>query len=185
MSRSPHDRLDWTLEMQQHHHRHHPADHVDTENAARDAPAELEKRRARLRTQILILLQEAAERTNHDLTMGADEYRLCEVSGYFTGPLYIGRAACNPIAYELRANGQALGDTLFVEITHGGLIEASLGPFRPAIHEAHRGRVHFGWHPMPLFEFDKEAASELMLRYRAAVRTRWPIRRDRFRDQEA
>jgi hypothetical protein len=179
MSRSPQDQPDRILEMQPQLHRQHPADHVETESAARDF-AELDKRR--FRTQISTLLQEAAERANHDLITGAEEYQLCDVSGYFTGPLYIGGAACNPIAYELRANGQAVGETLFVELTHGGLIEASLGPFRPAIHDAHRGRVHFGWSPMPLFQFDKEAAAELMSRYRAAVRTRWPFRRDRFRD---
>jgi hypothetical protein len=187
MLRSPQDQPDRILEKQPQQHRQHLADHVETESAARD-PAELEKRRARFRMQILTLIQEAAERANHDLTTGAEEYRLCDVSGYFTGPLYSGGAVCNPIAYELWVNGQALGETLFVELTHGGLVEASLGPFRPAIHEAHRSRVHFGWYPMPLFQFDKEAASELMFRYRAAVRTRWPLHRDRssgFRNQEA
>jgi hypothetical protein len=187
MSRSPQDQRDRILEMQPQQHRQHPADHVEIESGARD-PAELEKRQARFRMQVFTLIQDAAERANHDLTTGAEEYQLCDVSGYFTGPLYIGGAACNPIAYELWANGQALGETLFVELTRGGLVEASLGPFRPAIHEAHRGRVHFGWYPMPLFRFDKEAALELMFRYRAAVRTRWPLRVDRFRgfrNQEA
>ncbi|HEX3405495.1 MAG TPA: hypothetical protein VHT74_34735 [Acetobacteraceae bacterium] len=100
---------------------------------------------------------------------------MCEVSGYFTGPLYVGGSACNPIAYELRVNGRELGETLLLELTHDGMVEAFLGPLRPTVPGGHTTRIDFGWRPVPLHGFDAAIASDLVLRYVAAVAAQWPL----------
>jgi hypothetical protein len=101
---------------------------------------------------------------------------LAEISGYFTGPLYPGGTACNPLAYELRVDGQKVGETLLVEMTHQGMIEAALGPFPPTVPEGHPTRVNFGWAPVPLDKFDANIASDRVVRYIAALTARWPVR---------
>ena len=75
---------------------------------------------------------------------------LSEVSGYFTGPLFVGGSARNPIAYELRKNGREAGETLIVELTSEGMIAAFLGPFRPTVSEGHTTRLNLGWRPVSL-----------------------------------
>jgi hypothetical protein len=121
------------------------------------------------------------ERANRHLAKRPEGYQLCEVSGYFTGPLHVGGSACNPIAFELRANGREEGETLIVELTHDGMLEAFLGPLRPVESQTHITRINFGWRPVPLHRFDAEIASELVLRYLTAVTARWPLARETSR----
>jgi hypothetical protein len=80
------------------------------------------------------------------------------------------------LAYELRVDGQKVGETLLVEMTHQGMIEAALGPFPPTVPEGHPTRVNFGWAPVPLDKFDANIASDLVVRYIAALTARWPVR---------
>ena len=74
---------------------------------------------------------------------------LSEVSGYFTGPLFVGGSARNPIAYELRKNGREAGETLIVELTSEGMIAAFLRP-SPTVSEGHTTGLNLGWRPVSL-----------------------------------
>jgi hypothetical protein len=67
-----------------------------------------------------------------------------------------------------------MGETLIVELTDDGMIEASLGPYRPTVHGAHTSRVSFGARPIPLYQFDERNASELIIRYLASITARLP-----------
>jgi hypothetical protein len=116
-------------------------------------------------------------RANRHLASRPEKCQFCEVSGYLTGPLYIGGSDCNPIAYELRADGQPVGETLILILTQDGMLEAFLGPFHPSICETHTTCVDFGWPRIPLNLFNAKRASELVVQYLAAVTTRWPLGR--------
>ena len=116
-------------------------------------------------------------RANRHLARRSENWRLCEVSGYFTGPLFVGGSACNPIAFELRVNASSVGETLIVELTHNGMIEAFLGPLRPGEPEAHTMRQDFGWEPIPVQNFGYDNAHDLVLRYVNAVTIHVPLDR--------
>ena len=115
------------------------------------------------------------ERANLHLEKRPEKCQLCEISGYFTGPLYAGGSTCNPIAYELRIDGQEVGETLIVELTHDGMIDVSLGPFRPHAPEAHSTRDDFGCRPIPLRMFNATSAADIVVRYVTAVAARWSL----------
>ena len=97
------------------------------------------------------------------------------MSAHFADPWYLGHTICNPITYELRVEGEKVGETLVIELTQAGMIEASLGPPGPSVIGAHTSRVELGFHPIPLFSFDAKNAKELLVQYLRATIQRWPI----------
>ena len=175
MSESLEHQLDLTMDMRRQRHRQHEAELAQAEKAIRDGHLELERRQTRFSTEVRSLIRDVVEQANRHLATRRENCQICEVSGYFTGPLYIGGTACNPIAYELLVDGQNEGETLIVELTHDGMIEAFLGPFRPSVPEAHTARIDIGWRPIPLARFNAKAAAELVIRYLGAITTRRPL----------
>jgi len=175
MSPSFERQLDLTLDVRQQHRLQRQAERAQAERAIQDSHEALEHRQASFCTHVRTLIHAAVERANRHLGKRAEKCQLCEVSGYFTGPLYVGGSACNPIAYELRVNGRELGETLLLELTHDGMVEAFLGPLRPTVPGGHTMRIDFGWRPVPLHGFDAAIASDLVLRYVAAVAAQWPL----------
>ena len=175
MSESLERRLDVTLDSREDRHRQHETELDRAENAIRDSHRELEAQQVKFATEIRSLIRQGVEQANTHLHARPEHCEFCEVSGYLTGPLFVGGRGCNPIAYELRVNGQEVGETLIVELTHEGMIEAYLGPFRPTVPEADTTRIEFGWSPVPLHAFTAQHASELIVQYLNAVTTRWPL----------
>ena len=131
------DRLDLVLDSHPQRLRQHKAERVQRETTIRDAHAELAHKQEKFGTEVRSLLEQAVGRANRHLATRPEKCRLGEVSGYLTGPLFVGGSACNPIAYELMRDGQEVGETLIVELTNEGMIEAFLGPFRPTVSEGH------------------------------------------------
>jgi hypothetical protein len=82
---------------------------------------------------------------------------------------------CDPIAYELRVDGEKVGETLIIELTQAGMIEASLGPPGPSVIGTPTSGVELGFHPIPLFSFDAKNAKQLLVQYLRAIIKRWPI----------
>jgi hypothetical protein len=170
------DRLDVAFETRRQRRMQRDAEQAQSENAIHESHAELERRQARFCTEIRSLVEKAVARANQHLAKRPEKCRLLEVSGYFTGPLYRGGAACNPIAYQLQSNGRDIGETLIIELTHDGIIEAFLGPFPPAMPEGHTARLELGWTPVPLNRFNSVSCSELLIRFVNAVTAQWPLR---------
>jgi hypothetical protein len=177
MSETLERQVDLTLDTRNQRRRQYEAEIAQTERAIRDHHIEAELRQMKFQTEVRQLIRDAVATANHHMATRPEECEFCEVSGYLTGPLYMGVSACNPISYELRVNGQEVGETLVVELSHGGLIEASLGSLRPTMPEARSSRIDFGWHPIPLFQFNARSASDLVVRYLAAITKRWPLGR--------
>jgi hypothetical protein len=175
MSESLERRLDSTLNIREQRRRQYEAELAQAEKTIRDARAEFERRQTRFSAEVRPLIQRAAEQANRHLAARPERCHFCEVSGYFTGPLYPGGSACNPIAYELQVDGHEVGEVLIVELTHEGMIEVFLGPFRPPVHEAHTTRIDLGWRLVPLYSFNADHASDILVRYLAAVIARWPL----------
>ena len=94
--------------------------------AARELHAKREGDQTRFLTMVRPLIEQAVERANRHLSKRPERCEFCEISGQYTGPLYVGGSGCNPIAYQLRADGATVGETLLVELTHDGMIEAWL-----------------------------------------------------------
>jgi hypothetical protein len=117
-------------------------------------------------------MQAAAEQANQHLATRSEGCRVCEVSGYFTGSWFPGGCACNPIAYELRVNGQVLGEALVLQLTHDGMIEGHLVPIGPSGSQPEGCRL---WHPIPLYEFAAKDASDILVRYMTAITMRWQL----------
>jgi hypothetical protein len=176
-------RLDLALETRQRRLRQKQTEQTTADLATREAHAVLERMRLQFCGQIRSLIEQAVERANRHLTKRPEHCRLCEVSGYFTGPLFAGGAACNPLAFELRADSGSVGETLMVELTHSGMIEAFLGPLRPGEPQAHAIRLDFGWQSVSLQDFAAENAYDLVLRYVNAVTVHLPL--DRIRSRAA
>lgn len=170
-------RLDLALETRQQRLRQKQTEQTTAELATREAHAVLERMQRQFCGQIRSLIEQAVERANRHLAKRPENCRLCEVSGYFTGPLFAGGAACNPLAFELRADSRSVGETLMVELMHSGMIEAFLGPLRPGEPQAHAIRLDFGWEPVPLQDFGAENAHDLILRYVNAVTVHLPLDR--------
>jgi hypothetical protein len=169
--------LDLTLNMRTQRRRQHDAGFAQSSKAIRDERVELERRQMRFLTEIGSLIRNAMTQANRHLATRPKECQFHEVLGYVTDLQYLGGRTCHPIAYELLVHGQESCETLLVELTQHGMIEASLGQSRPSVHEAHTSRVDFGWRPVPLYQFDANNASDLVVRYLAAVVTRWPLGR--------
>jgi hypothetical protein len=167
--------LDLTLDMRKQRRRQHDAGSAQAGNAIRDERIELERRQMRFLAEIGSLIRNAMTQANRHLATRPRECQFHEVLSYVTDSDYLGGRTCHPIAYELLVGGQDRCETLLVELTQHGMIEASLGPSRPSVHEAHTSRVDFGWRPIPLYQFDANNASDLVVRYLAAIVTRWPL----------
>ncbi len=170
-------RLDLALETRQQRLRQKQTEQTAVDMATREAHAGLEYMQLQFCREIRSLIEQAVERANRHLAKRPEKCRLCEVSGYFTGPLFAGGSACNPLAFELRADGGSVGETLMVELTHSGMIEAFLGPLRPGEPQAQAMRLDFGWEPVSLRDFGAENAHDLVLRYVNAVTVHLPLDR--------
>ena len=167
--------LDLALETRHQRLHQRRALQAAADRATDEAHAVLERMQMQFCGGIRSLMEEAVERANHHLAKGLEKCRISEVSGYFTGPLFVGGAACNPIAFELRTNGEPFGETLIVELAHNGTVEAFLGPLRPAEPQANAMRLDFGWEPVPLKNFNADVARDLVLRYVQAVTVHLPL----------
>ena len=177
MSQSLEDRLDLTLDMRRERRLQHEAKGAHARTAIVNAHAELEHEQTKFSTEVHSLIQETVERANRHLAKRSEHYEFREVSGYYAGPLHGSGTACNPIAYELRDDGRKMGETLLVELTHDGMIEASLVPHRPVL-GVPTARIDLGWHPVPLRMFSATTAADLVVWYLAAVTTRFSIGRE-------
>ncbi len=167
--------LDLALETRHQRLHQRRAAQAAAERTVEEAHAALERMQMRFCGEIRSLIERAVERANRHLAKRPEKCRLCEVSGYFTGPLFVGGSACNPIAFELRSNGDSFGETLMVELTSNGMVEAFLGPSRPGEPQANEMRLDFGWKPVPLETFGADLAQELVLRYVQAVTVHLPL----------
>jgi len=175
MSSALEQQLDSILNTRAQRRRQREVEEAQSESVIRAARAEHERRQQRFCADVRSLLEQVVQQANRHLAVRPEKCQFCAVSGYFTGCLHVGGPVCNPIAYELRVDGQELGETLLIELTNEGMVEAYLGPFRPSVGEAHTTRLDVGWQPIPLYMFDARAASELLVRYFSAVTTRWPL----------
>jgi hypothetical protein len=173
MSQSMLSESDTTLDTRRRSLRHKPKE-IHRCTAMDDTQIKLEDAQTKFCTEIHSLLQEAVEQANQGLAKSSEHCELCEVSACYTGPLHLGRSSCNPIGYELRGNGKKLGETLLVELTHDGMIEASLIPHPPVL-KVPRRRIDLGWHPVPLRMFGATSASDLLAWYLAVVKIRYTI----------
>ena len=170
-------RLDLALDTRQQRLRQKQAEQAAAGETISAGHALLERMQLQFCGEIRSLIEQAVERANRHLAERRDKCRLCEVSGYFSGPLFEGGSACNPIAFELRANGGSIGETLVIELTHSGMIEAFLGPFRPGEPGARAIRLDFGWEPLSLQHFGADNARDLIVRYVNAVTVHLPLDR--------
>jgi hypothetical protein len=175
MSGTFEEQLDLALEQRRQRRRQHEAEHAQSDQSIRDVHAELEHKQTMFCTEVRSLIENAVAKANRHLARRPERCQFSEVSGYFTGPWYPGSSACNPIAYELRIDDREVGETLIIELRHDGMVEASLGPFRPHVSEGHTTRSHFGWPSISLDRFDANTADDLVLRYIIAITERWPL----------
>ena len=175
MSQSLEVLLDAALDTRRQRHLQHEAEQADARLSINTAHAKTEGEQTRFLTLVRPLIEQAVERANRHLAKRPERCEFCEISGQYTGPLYVGGSGCNPIAYELRVDGAAVGETLLVELTHDGMIEAWLG-YRPAsVPGAEMPRVEFGWRPVRLDSFNADTAADLVVRYVAAITNRWRL----------
>ena len=165
--------LDFTLDMRERRLRPHQAERrpKDTVQASH---TELKRRRTRFSTEVRSLVRKAVEQANHHLMSRPEGCEFCELRGFIAEPWYPGKLNFDPIAYELRVNGEEVGERLIVDMTNDGMIEARLWPFLTD-HQGHVGRIELGWTPIPLTSFDAGKAEELLVLYLAAITHRWPI----------
>jgi hypothetical protein len=168
-------RLDLAMQTRQQRLHQKQAEQIAAEIVTRKAHAILERMQVQFCGGIRSLIEQAVERANRHLAKRSEKCQLCEVSGYFTGPLFSGGAACNPIAFDLRADRSSVGETLIIELTNGGMIKAFLGPLHPGEPQAQTRRLDFGWKPVRLQNFCAENAHDLVLRYVNAVTVHLPL----------
>jgi hypothetical protein len=186
MSQSLEELLDATLDTQRQRRHQQEVEQLDARQAIDTAHAKIECDQIRFHTEVRSLIQQAVDRANRHLAKRPECCEFCETSGGYTGPpLYVGGSACNPIAYELRADGATVGDTLLVELTHDGMIEASLSEPSSAAQGDQTSRADFGWQPVRLGLFNADNAANLLLRYVAVVTGRCPLGQRPRADQAA
>jgi hypothetical protein len=183
MSESLQHLLDVTLNQRELLRRQHEAELAARERATtRDTHRERERRHAEFQTKIRSLIQGAVDDANRHLATRPEGCRFCEMSVHFTRTWYPGHTICNPIAYELRVDGEKVGETLIIELTQAGMIEASLEPPGPSVIGAHTSRVELGFHPIPLFSFDAKNAKKLLVQFLRVIIKRWPIGQEKVVD---
>lgn len=175
MSQSLEILLDAALDTRRQRHLQHAAELADARQAINTAHAKKEGDQTRFHTLVRPLIEQAVERANRHLAKRSERCEFCEISGQYTGPLYVGGSGCNPIAYVLRADGATVGETLLVELTHDGMVEAWLGCMPASGPGAEMPRVEFGWRPVRLNSFNADTAVNLLVRYVAAITNRWRL----------
>lgn len=175
MSGSFEDQIDLAFNLRRQRRRQNQAEQEHASKAVKDSHAEFERKQSAFGGRVRALLEAAVEDANRHLARRSEGCQLHEVSGYFTGPWYPGGFACNPMAFELRADGQELGETLLIELNYDGSLEASLGPFHPHVSEGHSTRLDLGWPAVPLEDFDAEAARNLVIQFLSVILARCPI----------
>ena len=174
MSQSLEDQLDVVMNTRHQRRRQLEAARADAQKAIDEARAALDRAQSTFSTEIRGLIQTKIEQANRHLAARQEHWQFSEVSGYYTGPLYLGGSACNPIAYELRAEGKAVADPLLIELAQDGTIEAYLAPLPPSEPLARTTRIGFGWRGVPLESFNARSANDLVIRYLTAVSVRMP-----------
>jgi len=166
--------LDHTLNLRGRHQRRRAAERPVGDRAIRSGLSELELRQARFSGEVRAIVREVMEQANRHLATRPETCEFREVPGYTADPWYPGGSICAPIACELLADGQVVGETLIIELTRAGMVEARLEPL-PLSHHHGQHTIHFGWRPMPLFSFDRAKAVTLLVEYLAAITERWPL----------
>ncbi len=153
----------------------HEADLGARERAIQASYKELEQRRNKFSTETRSFIRKAMEQANRHLATRPEHCKFCEILGFSNGPRYPGKPKWDPIAYELRVNGGEVGETLVVELTGDGMVEARLWPLGLTADQDHVARIELGWSPIPLHSFDAKKAQELVVLYLTALTMRWRI----------
>ena len=172
MSESYKQQLDLAFDLRHQRRRQYEAEQAQSRRAIEDAHAKLERLQVTFHGKVRSLMEQAVAEANLHLATRSERCRLCDVSGHFTGPWYPGGAVCNPIAYELEADGEPVGEALLLELTQNGMVKASLCTRSPDISHAHVIHQTLGWPVVVLDEFSASTASDFVLRYVTAVATR-------------
>jgi hypothetical protein len=172
MSRSLEDLLDATLDTRRQRRTQHEAEQTAAREAIRVAHAKIECEQTRFYSEVRSLLEQVVERANRHLAKRPEHCEVCDISGQYTGPLFVGAATCTPIVYQLRAEGAPVGEPLLVELTHDGMVEAWLCQSSVSLREADHTGIDFGWQSVPLDRFNADAATDLMVRYVVAITKR-------------
>lgn len=165
MSGSLEERLDLALRLHHQHRPGHEADHPDAGEVTDTRFLEHVHRAERFASSVRRAMQDAVAHANSHFAKSGTNWELCDVSGYYTGPLCPCGSGCNPIAYELRVDGCAVGETLIIALTLDGMVEAFLAPWRPPFREADTGRIGLGWSDVALDAFDPAATSDIVVRF--------------------
>ncbi len=175
MSLSLENLLDAAFDTRRQRHLQREAEQADARQAINTAHAKTKGKQTLFHTMVRPLIEQAVERANRHLAKRSERCEFCEISGQYTGPLHVGGSGCNPIAYELRADGATVGETLLVELTHDGMVEAWLGYMLASVPGAEMPRIEFGWRPVRLDSFNADTAEHLLVRYFAAITKRWRL----------
>jgi hypothetical protein len=175
MSLSLENLLDAALDTRRQRHLQHEAERADARQAINTAHAKMEGEQTRFHAMVRPLIEQAVERANRHLAKRSERCEFCEISGQYSGPLYLGGSGCNPIVYELRADGATVGETLLVELTHDGMVEAWLADMPATAPGAEMSRIEFGWRPVRLDSFNADTAERLLIRYVASITKRWRL----------
>ena len=178
MSGSLEHLLDFTLDMREQRRRHYEADLGARECAIHASCEELARRERAFATDVHAMIRRSVQRANHHLATRPERCEFCELPDFSISPWRPAHANCHLIAYALRVNGQEVGETLVIELSNDGMIEALLWPFRLTAHRHRVARIDFGWSPIPLYSFDAGKADELLVLYLTAITQRWQIGRD-------
>jgi hypothetical protein len=174
MSQTLETELDRILDTRHQRRVQREAELAVLQKAIDDASAELELKQNKFRSHVRLLIQQTIERVNQHLGKRPEGCQLIDVSGRFAAPYFIGARGCNPIAYELRVAGQTMGEPLLIELTHDGMVEASLALPPSAGRVGQLIKTTFDWRAVPLYMFSFTHASDLLIRYVTAVTVRWP-----------
>lgn len=177
MTQQLEDRLDLILDMRGQHRLQQEAEQAHVWTTADRVRAKPEQEQEKFSAEIRPLIRQAVDRANRHLAKRTEHYAFRDVSGSYAGPLYIGRTACHPIAYELCGAGRKLGKTLLIELTDAGMIEAFLVPHSPDL-AVPRTRIDLGWNPVPLRMFSATTAADLVVWYLAAITTSFSLSRE-------
>lgn len=161
--------LDITLDMRDRHRRQHEDELAAQAQAAHSSYAELERRIAKFSTEVRCLIGHAAEQANRHFSNRLENLRYQEVNGYSPGQWCPGGRLCDPLVFELLADGERLGETLIVELMHDGMVGAFLAASIVPDRVTYSTRTKLDWHPVPLFSFNRERANELLVHYLAAA----------------
>lgn len=170
--------LDFTLDTRDRRRLRRKAVPGSKERAIQVSYEKFQRRRGRFSTEVRSLIHNAAQHANRHLATRAENCRFCESSGFSISPWYPGKSDCAPIAYDLHVNGHEVGETLVIELSRGGMVEALLWPFCLTGHQNQVTKIDLGWSPVPLCSFDTQKAEELLVLYLTAITQRWAMGQD-------